>query len=265
MSELKISSPEKFPRTIEGRKAQIIELIRKQPRRWAELKNITGLGNSTLFRILTKLENDDIIQQKYEEKKLIWVLTEKGTEQARNDEIARFLGEGVRVPLKRGALMKFDCWTPRNEPLTYEKVESQEDTEFDAEDKEYSSLEANYILDILFKGKSGKKAFLARYAKEDYLAFSVIAPEVIALHEPSNPKEIEKFSNSFVRKINNNVEKLFRWFLPKKGVGLKAMDSLTNKVFFVFEVEMTFKKDKLREILESQESKAPDKTSSAGT
>lgn len=78
--------------SVNRRKAEIVALIMRKPRRWSELKKITGWSSSTLFRVLEGLEENNIVQREYIEKKIQWTITKKGK--------IRFLKKGKdRLPI----------------------------------------------------------------------------------------------------------------------------------------------------------------------
>lgn len=237
--------------------ARVIELIMKKPRRWSELKKLTNSSSSTLFRVLTELENSNLVEREFVKKKIQWKITGKGKDRALDADVIKFIRNGVRI--EGAGLMDFDHWVPLEKPRMPASEKSSETGE--TGDKEFENLDRNYMLKLLFKGQ--KDEILDRKMKEEELMFAFAMSHIFASEAPSNSRQITKFAKNIVTQILKNKEDLFRWLIPRNRTKLKNSSELTSNVLFVFEVELTARKKLLDDLL-----KFPvrgDKKNSAGT
>lgn len=224
---------------------------------WGELKQISGLSNSTLFRILGKLEREKSIVQELKDKKLYWKLTPRGVKEARDESTCNFIRNAFRIPNTSGE-MSFEDWTPRDpsRDSEIEKKASDFENRFRVpEDQDYYILSANEILTSLFRGTEGKK-IMKRFEKEEPNFSSTIFPYVYTSREPSNSVEIAKFCRRLVDRISEEKELLYRWSLPKNDSQISTDYSVTNRLYFVLEVELNAQGNKLKTFLKSKETQS---------
>lgn len=256
-------STNKSAHDAETRKSQIVELIKDEPMGWTELKDATKLSNSTLFRILNKLEHEKVISQELKGKKLRWKLTKEGYRTAIDRDIYNQLRTSYK--LNTEGVFDFADWKPREKPLHEEEATNEQPVNAakDSEDKDYYDLLSKHVLHSLFKGAEGKE-ILRHYGEEEPLFISVVFPSAFASSEPSNPAQINKFCQEIVREILNKKEQIYRWSLPKSNSRLDASDSVTNRLLLVFQIELTASKDKLKGFLEKRKIIFPSKENKNG-
>jgi len=237
-----------------SRKNQILNLIRNKPMGWAELKNTTKLSNSTLFRILTNLEEGEIITKKLKDKKLQWVLTSKGHKKVKQDNIDGFMRTATQI-LTDGAI-DYQDWKPRKQPIGEEtkiEIHMKSKRPFHPEDEEYRLLLGEYTKNFL-TNLVGKK-FLERYRKEEPLFSTIVFPYIYTTNEPSSSSEIKQLCQTFVEKIVDEREQLYLSSLPKDDSLIDTSesyekDAYTSRLLLVFQVELTAHKEKLESLLE---------------
>lgn len=240
-----------------NKRNQILELIRKKPMGWSELKQISGLSNSTLFRILGKLEREKSIVQELKDKKLSWKLTPRGFKEAGDESTCNFIRNAFRIPNTSGE-MSFGDWTPRDpsrDSETKKKVSDLENQFRVPEDEDYYVLSANEILTSLFRGTEGKK-IMKRFEKEEPNFSSTIFPYVFTSREPSNSVEIARFCKRIVQQISEEKELLYRWSLPRNDLQIGADYSVTNELYLVIKIELTAQGNKLKTFLNSKENQS---------
>lgn len=216
----------------EDRKSEIIELLKKGGKRWSELKRLTGLSSSTLYRIMNELEEDNLIEQEYKRKKLLWKLTKGGKKQLLIKEFTAFYNKGINLPL--GVFMDFDHWKKRKEPMSNDKKTKPLFTE--TEDYEYFSLLKEDVAKRLLEDMG--KDIVAKFRKEEPLMTTFVLPEVILSCEPNDQQNILKFVKKNAEKISKNRAALARWMLPKKLAKPKNRDKITCEAYILYKVEI---------------------------
>lgn len=223
-----------------------MNLVRQKPRRWSELKKITGLSSATLYRYLTKLEESKSIEQVLRRKRLQWKITRNGEKRAVSKSLSEFFRMGTEFDFD--VRLVFDYWQPRQ--VEDEAMEEKPEDLYSMvhpKDREFAMLRRKEMMKSIVESLGDKGIDQFRKASPGlYIGF---VPKAIILKRAKDGNKLGGLLKEITLLLEENKEEIISWLLPKRTTKYNERNFFTNEALILLKINFEVDEEIIDEVL----------------